>query len=165
VGLSSATVTQAAVKYEWMKPVRTAKLQPGINYRYYEPAGKIDMSVVEKMTATGSGITGNISLAEKKRKDKFAFVFEGYIRIEKDGVFHFYIASDDGSRLFIDDIQVVDNDGDHGTVEKSGRMALKKGYHKIKVVYFDSGGGNELKLSMQPRDGKKEEIPGTILYH
>jgi alpha-L-fucosidase len=165
VGLSSATVTQAAVKYEWMKPVRTTKPQPGINYRYYEPSGKIDLSVVEKMAVTGSGLSGNISLAEKKRTDKFAFAFEGYIRIEKDGVYHFYIASDDGSRLLIDDILVVDNDGDHGTVEKSGRTALKKGYHKIKVVYFDSGGGNELRLSMQLLNGKKEEIPATILYH
>jgi alpha-L-fucosidase len=165
VSLPSATTTQAAIKYEWMKPSRVAKPQPGINYRYYEPAGKIDMTVVEKMPATSSGVTNNVSLIEKKRSDKFAFVFEGYIRVEKDGVFDFFIASDDGSRLFIDDTRVVDNDGNHGTEEKSGRAALKKGYHKIKVIYFDSGGGNELRLSMQQRGGKKEEIPAAILYH
>jgi hexosaminidase len=48
---------------------------------------------------------------------------------------------------------------------KSGTAALKKGYHKIKVQYFDSGGGNSLKVSMQQQGGIKQEIPAALLYH
>ncbi len=72
--------------------------------------------------------------------------------------------TDDGSKLFIDDIEVVNNDGNHGTIEQSGKAALKKGYHKISVTYFDSGGGNALKVMMQPEKGMKEEI-SLALYH
>ncbi len=163
--LPSGTAVQTIQKYEWQKPVKAAKPQPGISYRYFEPAGKIDLSVVETAQPVKSGVTSVISVKEKQRKDKFALVFEGYIKIEGDGVYHFYTASDDGSKLFINGIEVVDNDGEHGTVEKSGKAALKKGYHKIRVVYFDSGGGNELKVLMQSGSGTKKEIPSSLFYH
>ncbi|HMI78020.1 MAG TPA: PA14 domain-containing protein, partial [Ferruginibacter sp.] len=111
------------------------------------------------------GTADAISVANKKRADKFAFEFRGYIKITKDGIYTFYTQSDDGSKLFIDDEEVVDNDGDHGTVEKSGKAALKKGLHKIRVTYFDSGGGNELKVLLQTEGGIKTEIPAGSLYH
>ena len=60
---------------------------------------------------------------------------------------------------------MVDNDGDHGTVEKSGKAALRKGLHKIRVIYFDSGGGNELKVLIQPEGGVKTELPAALLYY
>jgi hypothetical protein len=89
----------------------------------------------------------------------------GYIRIDKEGIYTFFTESDDGSKLFIGDDEVVSNDGDHGVEEKSGKAALRKGFHKIKVLYYDSGGGNALKVSMQQEGGKKEEIPASVLYH
>jgi hypothetical protein len=91
--------------------------------------------------------------------------FEGYLKLNKDGVYNFFTQSDDGSKLFIDEVEVVNNDGDHGSIEQSGKAALKKGYHKIKVVYYDGGGGNELKVFWQPEDGKKEMIPSNALFH
>jgi hypothetical protein len=42
---------------------------------------------------------------------------------------------------------------------------LKKGFHKIKVLYFDSGGGNSLKVLMQKEGGAKMEIPKELLFH
>ena len=105
------------------------------------------------------------SLAKKNRADKFAFEFSGYIKIEKDGFYTFFIESDDGSKLFIDDEEIINNDGDHGNLEKNGKVALKKGLHKIKVHYFDSGGGNSLKVSMQSESGLKQEVPSSLLFH
>ena len=32
-------------------------------------------------------------------------------------------------------------------------------------LYFDSGGGNSLKVSLQPEGGKKEVIPAVLLFH
>jgi hypothetical protein len=81
--------------------------------------------------------------------------FEGFIKINKDGIYSFSTLSDDGSKLFIDDREVVNNDGEHGSVEETGKAALKKGFHKIKVVYFDGGGGNELKVYWEAADIKK----------
>jgi hypothetical protein len=116
-------------------------------------------------TPTTAGVADMISHKDKKRTEKFAFEFTGYVKIEQDGIYTFFIASDDGSMLYIDDEEIVNNDGDHGNVEKSGNAALKKGLHKIKLLYFDSGGGNSLKVSMQKEGGAKMEIPKELLFH
>jgi len=53
----------------------------------------------------------------------------------------------------------------HFLIEQGGKAALKKGYHKIKVIYFDGGGGNELKVMWQIEGGTKEVIPASALVH
>lgn len=163
--LAGGTAAHNVIKYEWLEAAKVKNPQPGIEFKYFEPQGKIDMNALSAPQPAKKGIASIISLDEKQRPDKFGFLFEGYIRITKDGSYTFYIASDDGSKLYIDDIEIIDNDGDHGTVEKSGKAFLRKGYHKIKVMYFDSGGGNELKLSIQGEDGKKTDVPAAWLYH
>ncbi|MEP7318840.1 MAG: alpha-L-fucosidase, partial [Panacibacter sp.] len=163
--LSSGIVTEQAVAYAWMPAIKTGKLQPGIAYRYFEPSGKIDLASVETNQPVASGATNEISNNKKQRKDKFAFAFDGYIKINSDGIYNFFTLSDDGSKLFIDGIETVNNDGEHGSVEISGKAALKKGLHKIRIVYFDSGGGNELKVMIQYGDSPKTEIRPDILFH
>jgi len=163
--LPSTTITEKVKIYEWKHAVKTENPKPGISYKYYQLEKNINMGSSFKSNFVSSGVADIISVEKKQRIDKFAFEFSGYIKIDKDAVYDLFIASDDGSKLFIDDEEVVDNDGDHGTVEKTGRAALKKGYHKIKVLYFDSGGGNELKVLIQVKGGTKKELAAGILFH
>lgn len=165
VELPSSITAQEVTKYEWMKAVNAPQAKPGIAYKYYEPSGKIDMSVVNTSPVADSGTVKNISVNSKKRADRFAFVFEGYVKAPADGVYQFFTTSDDGSRLFIDGMEVVNNDGDHGSQQKSGKAYLRKGFHRLRVTYFDSGGGNELKVHWQAAGGKKEELPAAVLFH
>ncbi len=163
--LQSDVTSEQIKKYDWMPAENPGNIQPGITYKYYEPEENINMISSFKSKTITSGVTNNISLEKKQRKEKFAFEFNGYIKIPKDGQYTFYTSSDDGSKLFIDDMEVADNDGEHGEVEKSGIAFLKKGFHKIDVKYFDSSGGNALKVFMQKENGNKEEIPANILFH
>jgi hypothetical protein len=162
--LPSAITTQQIKVFEWKEAQRLSKPQQGINYKYFEPTGIIDLSSIND-NPTSTGIADIISNNKKQRADKFAFEFTGYIKIDKDGIYTFFTGSDDGSMLYIDDDEIVNNDGNHGNVEKSGKAALKKGFHKIKVLYFDSGGGNSLKVSLQPPGGKKEVMAAALLFH
>ena len=162
--IPSAIVTEAIKTYVWKNGLKITEPKPGVVFKYYEPAGKIDLTSILG-TPVESGIANIFSTEKKKKGERFAFDFSGYIKIDKDGMYSFYTDSDDGSKLFIDEEEVVNNDGDHGATEKTGKAALKKGFHKISVVYFDSGGGNSLKVSYQPAGGSKKEIPAGILYH
>jgi hypothetical protein len=163
--LPSTTLVEKAKTYQWINAVKIKDLQPGIGYKYYQPDQNINMISSFKTTMVSSGVADMISLEKKQRKDKFAFEFTGYIKIAKDGIYNFFTRSDDGSKLFIDDEEVVDNDGNHGTVEKNGKAGLKKGYHKIRVIYYDAGGDNELKVLIQAEEGVKAEIPASLLFH
>lgn len=163
--LASATQTENVRTYAWMDALKPGSVQPGIGYRYYQPENNINLTTAFSTEPVSQGVTDRITVDKKLRADRFAFEFNGMIRIDKDGIYSFYTRSDDGSKLFIDAQEVVDNDGDHGSTEKSGKAGLKKGYHQIRVVYYDSGGGNELHAYIQPDGGKKEEIAPSLLFH
>ncbi len=163
--LPSGIVAQYAEKYSWMEAQKVSNAAQGIAFRYYEPSSNISLQSINEGSPAKAGITSDISLKEKQRKDRFAFAFDGYVKISATGMYSFFTQSDDGSKLFIDDVLVVNNDGEHGGTEVGNKTALKKGFHKIKVLYFDSGGGNELKVSIQPDGGSKTELPTNLLYH
>ena len=140
-----------------------ANLQAGLRYQYFE-ANEMDMSVLQA-APKASGIVPVPSLSMKARKDKFGLVFEGWIKVDKTNGYEFFTTSDDGSILFIDGKEVVNNDGNHGAEERSGRCILEKGYHSFRLQYFDSGGGNELKVSYRPFGENKRLIDAAVLFY
>jgi len=70
------------------------------------------------------------------RFEWFAIDYKGKIYLPQDRDFTFYLLSDDGARLVIDGKTVIDNDGIHPPVEKSGSVSLKRGFHEVEVQYF-----------------------------
>jgi len=63
-------------------------------------------------------------LSEPDHHDSFALRFQARLKIERAGDYTFALTSDDGSCLYVDGQLVVDNDLDHGMVEKSGSCRL-----------------------------------------
>ena len=92
--------------------------------------------------------TRNVSGVDAIDLEFVALVFDGYLYINATNMIEFALASDDGSRLLIDDEVVVDNDGLHGTQEKRGSAPLSRGWHKISVEWFNKTGGADLSLRM-----------------
>ena len=154
-----------AKAYTWMPAVKiSGALQSGVAYKYFETKGKQNLAALPSLTPTTTGVTTDISVAVKKRESEFSLLFDGYLKIEKDGIYHFTTRSDDGSILYIDDEEVVNNDGDHGSVEAAGKAALKKGYHKIRVAYYDGSGGNELTATMQLENTPKNTLNSKLIW-
>lgn len=99
------------------------------------------------------------------RNERFGFRYSGSINIPVEGVYTFFVRSDDGSRLRIGDTLVVDNDGLHGSVEKKGEIALAAGLHPFTVDFFDQTGSEDLRVSIQGPGMKKVPIPKALLFH
>lgn len=107
----------------------------------------------------------SISLDPHCLENKCGMLWRGYIQVPNTGGYQFWLESDDGSILSIDGITVVDNDGDHGMLEKSGIVFLQKGWHSIRLVYFNSGGDAGLKLHYAPLGQAKRLIEPEMLGH
>lgn len=105
--------------------------------------------------------TSELSLAEIKRTENFAAVFETWIEVPQTGVYTFHLHSDDGSRLVVAGQPLIDNDGIHGMRRLSGSLALKKGRHPLRLEYFQKKGGLGLKLSMEDAFGQKLPLKGV----
>ncbi len=136
----------------------------GLNYKYYDVSIK-NTSELEKYSATESGIIPNFSIANSKKDKKFAFVYNGFIKIDKDGLYTFYLKSNDGSTLYINDYKIINNDGKHGVFEEVSSISLRQGLHKIKLKYFQAGGGKLLKVMWKSPEFEKTEIQESVLFH
>lgn len=93
---------------------------------------------------------GLVQLKLDDYKNEFGLVFTGKLDAPKKGSYQFNLASDDGSRLFVDGKRIVDDDGIHPTSSiKSGKVNLQSGPHEIRVEYFQATGEAELYASWQ----------------
>ena len=151
--------------FKKVKPIawKGMTLSPGLNFKYYEGTWP-KLPDFGKIKPAASGVANGFSLAGRKRDYNFGMEFTGYVQILKDGTYTFFATSDDGSRLFIDGKQVVDNDGVHGMVEKSGTIKLTAGMHTIRVIYAQGGGGSGLRVSYQGPGIEKREVAEFDLY-
>ena len=160
-GLSSVLFTKASLRPADKIP---ENLKKGISYYYYEGLWN-QVPDFSKIPLIDKGITTSIDLKKRRRDERIGFKFEGMLKVPADGIYTFYTESNDGSNLLIGDIKVVNNDGAHGMEEKSGQIALKAGYHPIKVTYFQTLNKLGLIVRYQGPGIDKQEIPAGILFH
>jgi alpha-L-fucosidase len=137
---------------------------PGLKYSYFE--GDWDrLPEFSSLRPASEGVIPDFDLKPRRKPEYFGFEYRGYIRIPETEAYEFSTASDDGSRLYIGDTVVVDNDGLHGSAEKSGVIALVAGWHPIRVTYFNKTGGMDLKIAYVSKKLKKQSVSAAALAH
>lgn len=114
----------------------------------------------ETLTPVRVERTMGLTLETRTRDEGIALRFTGFIYARTPGVYRFALSSDDGSRLYVADRLVVDNDGLHATQEREGTLALAAGYHPIRVEYFNRTGGFSLVLRGEKVGVAMVEIQG-----
>jgi len=135
----------------------------GVAYSYFEDAWTVFPDLVS-MKPLRSGTTYDLSFTPlPHRWGDYGFQFKCMIDIPKDGDYTFSLASDDGSKLFLDNKMLINNDGVHGTIELNGKMTLTRGKHKLEVWYFQSGGPSDLLVSLEGPGLQKQQIPPRML--
>jgi hexosaminidase len=126
----------------------TDSLRPGLDWQYWEVDAAIrSVREIPSRTPDRTGTSPVVGLPDGERLEGFAVRMTGWIRVPADGVWRFALASDDGAVLRVAGEVVVDHDGPHAAEEKRGRIALRAGLHPIEVLYFQAGGGKDLRLS------------------
>ena len=85
----------------------------------------------------------------------------GAITIPTAGNWTFYLNSDDGTKLWLDDSEVVDNQGEHGMREVSDSVWLDGGDHSLRTEFFEHGGWAGFTLSWEGPNQTKQVIPAS----
>ena len=143
-----------------------------LRYQFYDsvPAGNTVDNISEgSATAAGTGFVSDFDVAALQSivtpgdGETFSIRYLGRIEINTSETYTFFTNSDDGSKLFIDGTEVVDNDGDHAPVEVSGTIALTPGVYDFEVLFFENGGGEVLTVSYQTPTITKQQIPFGVL--
>ena len=81
------------------------------------------------------------------RFEWFGIIYDGTFEVTSAGTYKFDIASDDGSRLWIDGAEIINNDGVHAINSSDGDVKLSAGMHSMKVWYFQ-GPAYEIALQL-----------------
>lgn len=144
----------------------TATTAGGVNYRYYEGEWKAlpssDSALESKLSL--SGAVNGLDLSIRRKNEGFACVYRGYLDVPAAGLWMFSLRSSDGSRLTVDGVTLIDNDGIHGAgYERTGTCALSAGKHEVEVSYFKakngSGEESQLALSWEGPGHAKSPVP------
>lgn len=138
--------------------------KPGVTYDYYE--GRWDrLPSLDSLSPKRTGVIEQFEIPSANSGENFAVQYNGYIKIPSDGAYTFFITSDDGADLSIDNSLIVDNDGRHAPVEESGTAVLRAGYHEIHMRFFQASGGKALAARIEGPGLPKQMIPPDILFH
>jgi alpha-L-fucosidase len=159
----SGVTTGGFNRVEAEPAVKVEDASNGVQYKYFQ--GKwTSLPDFGHLTPVREGVLPQIVLPESTTAENFGVQYTGLIKIPKAGVYSFFTSSDDGSRLYIDDRLVVDNDGLHGGTEKEGVIPLAEGYHPIRVEYFQASGSVELRVQYAGPGIAKQTVPDSMLF-
>ncbi|ASZ11512.1 beta-N-acetylhexosaminidase [Chitinophaga sp. MD30] len=146
-GRQSATYSATAIRREYKASVTTTPVNKGLRFAaYFKP---VEKAALISGTPDSTGILPTPDIRPFSSRNEYAVVYEGYINIPSDGLYDLGLTSDDGALLYIDDELLIDNDGEHAPSEKKTIVPLRKGFHKVRIPYFNAGGGATLQLSVQ----------------
>lgn len=157
-GRMSRVVSQKLQKMDTLRAVYPKKTKAGLAYAYYEGEWEEKLPDFSQLKALRNGQVESfdLHLIPDRRADQFALVYSGYVDIPLGGTYTLFTRSDDGSKLYIDEELIVDNDGNHGAFYRYGVVVLAPGKHRLSVTYFD--GKHEQMLEVGYLNAKGEKI-------
>jgi cytochrome c len=161
------------VKFEQVNAdqIDPAAEKPGMAINIYKFSEAVNdfPAINDEMLPVVAGVINTLHANENDfggMNENFAVHASGFINLDKATNVVFRLVSDDGSRLFINAKQVIDNGGNHGMISKDGEMQLKAGKHPFRIEYFQGGGGKGLSLQWRPYGAKDfVVIPPQVFSH
>ncbi|HEX9795054.1 MAG TPA: PA14 domain-containing protein [Planctomycetota bacterium] len=134
---------------------------PGLAWSRFQGDWQGETPDFAGLEPAGTGTSDRFALIEGG--ERFGMRYEGLVAIPQSGTWRFSTTSDDGSRLWIDGVLVVNNDGTHAMQERSGEVELAAGTHAIVVTMFEYSGGEGLAVHWEGPGIAKQEVPPAAL--
>lgn len=141
--------------------LKDIKVKANINVAVYKGTWD-NLPDFDKLKPASTGSVPAISAKAAGVSDNFGLVFTGYWTVTKKGKYNFKLASDDGSRLIIDGKRIINNDGVHGVVSKSGSIELDPGVHLVRIEFFEKAGGEEIRCEVSGPGLGNQDISGLL---
>jgi predicted alpha-1,2-mannosidase len=146
--------------------IPSGTLKQGLNYSYFEQDISCKMPDFSLLKPLSKGIVSGFNMDDiKHREENWLISFDGYIKIERSDIYLFELSSDDGAILYIDGQTLVNNDGCHAALAKSYAASLEKGFHKIRVEFYNGKYGASLSVSWSSNSMKSANILAPYLFH
>ncbi len=155
IGAINLWLQSDGINWQQINSTTTASEQNGLQYYTWNTANitqpnidnkrSLGLSISQGSTTIPLNNTSRGNLAPDT--DGYIILYTGTLKVENTGSFTFNARSDDGTRIYIDDILVVDNWFDQGATTRSGTVNLAAGEHKIEFWYYENAGGDFMEFT------------------
>ncbi len=165
------------------QPSNQVTAQPimnGLVYKQYVYTGSwTKLADFNTLEPVANGTMYNVAITPRTQEDRFAFLIEGFIKVPVSGVYTFRTTSDEGSRLWLGNLNgtatpydyneagIVNNDGNHSArTIASAPITLEAGVYPIAIGYYDGTGTQSLTVSWSTPQtaGNFVNLPDSIFY-
>lgn len=166
----------ANIKLEWSSPSQVKQVVPasqlyfsttygsGLSVDYYNGLN-FENKVLSRTDAAVNFDWGYGSPGNGVHVDTFSARWTGYILPRYTENYTFYITSDNGRRVWINNVLIVDKWLNDFNVTYSGQITLNANQlYEIKVEYFDDYGGANIKLEWASTSQAREVVPQSQLF-
>lgn len=92
------------------------------------------------------------------KNSNYSIRWDGYLFAPGDDEYELLTKSDDGVRLYLDNHLLIDNWTTHAETMNRASVDLKRGYHRIKIEYFQKGGPASIRLYWKTKNELRPEI-------
>lgn len=152
-------------KFILQSPFEGSKVTPapGLLYRY--AAGTVrSRADFERLSFSEPKVVKSYDLKEiVHRGEEWGVEFTGYIYVAEDGIYTFSGHGENWLKFYVhDQLLIEEYDQD---ITMGGEIALKAGYHPVKILYYDLRRPPSIDLFMQKKGGVVLEIPAALLFH
>jgi hypothetical protein len=146
-----------------------------VSQLYQLPSQTSKLPDFSTMVPVGDVCVGALNIADRDFTQGFpgvSDIFEWFaldmhfkVTVPAGGNYQFFLNSDDGSILYIDGVKVIDNDGTHSQIEKSGSKQLAAGVHDFQVKYYQ---GPRTRIALElfwktPGSNNKVYVPASVM--
>lgn len=139
---------------------------------FIEP-GLSSLKELENWVTHGTFATDHLNVSPRKfnqgfpgiseRTEWFAIRYRGKFKVAVADYYRFRLLSDDGAILRIDDVVVIDNDGQHAPLSRDATIPLSAGEHELYVEYYQGPRDNiALQLFVAPQNGTERLLGPEI---
>ena len=146
----------------------------GLNYQNYLAGGAMpgytqdangnitNRTLLSTGTVNTVGLTTSSGAGLPTRSDGFIVRFHGFINIPTAGTYWFGGQADDGIRIKINNISVVDSWIESGGDFRQGSITLSAGVVPVEIMYYENGGGQMVNFQWFI-NGSWQIVPSTVL--
>ena len=146
-------------------PVDAHARQPGIRADYYEADAWPKDHKLTRLKPLATTTNPRIDLEGRKRNQMFGFVFSGIFHAPADGVYGFDMRAESGSELRVAGEVVIDSRRVSSGKSVTGMVALRQGWHPIRLRFMEYGFNDGLALTWSGPGVDRTQITPEQLGH
>jgi hypothetical protein len=142
---------------------------PGLRFALYRPDANGQLHKLPEFSALKSVEEGSISKLTPDEfvqgsKDNYSVVYRGYLEFPKAGHYRVILSSDDGSKCYLNNRLLIDNDFGHPPLPLSRLVRVSAGLTPVRLEYFQGRGERVLTLQIQAMDQTGQPVSEGSFY-